>query len=46
MDTGECLLCDIAKLGCLVSALREQSLGAGQGSQLQKYGTSCSERLC
>ena len=37
-------LCDIAE--CVVSALREQNLGAGQGSQLQKRGTSCSEGLC
>ena len=46
MDSSECPLCDIAKLECLLSALREQSLGAGQGSQLQKRGTSCSEGLC
>ena len=32
MDSSECPLCDIVKLECLVSALREQRLGAGQGS--------------
>ena len=46
MDSSACPLSDIAKLECLVSSLREQSLWAGQGNQLQKHGASCSEGLC